>query len=185
MVHPRPDRDRRRSSARTPSRTSKSAARIHDGLHARLWDGSRFLPRDLRTDRLIERRTVLSLAPLLDPDLAPEVARAVADELGSPHFRADGGLGVSSFDMLAPEFEPRRYWRGPIWANLNWLLGRGLRQQGFVEQAEALGQATLDLIARSGMREYFDPTTGEGLGADDFSWTAAAVLDITGSPSPA
>ena len=87
--------------------------------------------------------------------------------------------------MLAPEFEPRRYWRGPIWANLNWLLGRGLRQQGFVEQAEALGQATLDLVARSGMREYFDPTTGEGLGADDFSWTAAAVLDITGSPSPA
>jgi glycogen debranching enzyme len=168
-----------------PGPHRESAARIHDGLHARLWDGSRFLPRDLRTDRLIERRTVLSLAPLLDPDLAPEVARAVADELGSPHFRADGGLGVSSFDMLAPEFEPRRYWRGPIWANLNWLLGRGLRQQGFVEQAEALGQATLDLIARSGMREYFDPTTGEGLGADDFSWTAAAVLDITASPSSA
>ena len=28
------------------------------------------------------------------------------------------------------------------------------------------------------MREYFDPLTGEGLGRDDFSWTAAAVLDI-------
>ena len=64
-----------------PGPHRESAARIHDGLHARLWDGSRFLPRDLRTDRLIERRTVLSLAPLLDPDLAPEVARAVADEL--------------------------------------------------------------------------------------------------------
>ena len=167
-----------------PEPHRESAARIHAGLHARLWDGERFLARDLLTDRLIERRTVLSLAPLLDPDLAPEVARAVAAELASPHFARDG-LGVSSYDMLAPEFEPRRYWRGPIWANLNWLLGRGLRQQGFVEQAEALGQATLDLVARSGMREYFDPTTGEGLGAGDFSWTAAAVLDITGSPSPA
>jgi hypothetical protein len=28
------------------------------------------------------------------------------------------------------------------------------------------------------MREYFDPLTGEGLGADEFSWTAAALLDI-------
>jgi glycogen debranching enzyme len=90
---------------------------------------------------------------------------------------------VASYDIQALEFEPRRYWRGPIWANLNWLLGRGLRQQGFAEQAEALGQMTLDLVSSSGMREYFDPLTGEGLGADDFSWTAAAVLDITASGS--
>jgi glycogen debranching enzyme len=121
---------------------------------------------------------VLSLAPLLDPDLDAGMARAVAAELASPHFRGPGGLGVASFDMLAPEFEARRYWRGPIWANLNWLLGRGLRQQGFAEQADALERTTLDLVGRSGMREYFDPVTGEGLGADGFSWTAAAVIDM-------
>jgi hypothetical protein len=155
-----------------------AVARIHEGLNSRLWDGERFLPRDLRTDRLIESRTILSLAPLLDPDLAADVARAVAAELSSAHFRGPGGLGVASFDMLAPEFERRRYWRGPIWANLNWLLGRGLRQQGLVQQAEALERTTFDLVARSGMCEYFDPVTGDGLGADDFSWTAAAVIDI-------
>jgi hypothetical protein len=27
------------------------------------------------------------------------------------------------------------------------------------------------------MREYFDPLTGEGRGSEDFSWTAALVLD--------
>ena len=31
------------------------------------------------------------------------------------------------------------------------------------------------------MREYFDPLTGDGLGADEFSWTAAAVIDILGA----
>ena len=161
-----------------PAPHRAAAARIHDGLMRRLWDGERFLPRDLRTGRLIERRTILSLAPLLDPQLEPDVARAVADELGSPHFRGPGGLGVASYDLRAPEFEPRRYWRGPIWANVNWLLARGLRQQGFEAEADALAHSTLGLIERSGMREYFDPLTGEGLGAGDFSWTAAAVIDL-------
>jgi glycogen debranching enzyme len=161
-----------------PGPHREAAARIHDGLMARLWDGERFLPRDLRTGRLIERRTIMSLAPLLDPDLSDDVARRVAAELASPHFRGPSGLGVASYDLRAPEVEPRRYWRGPIWANVNWLLGRGLRQQGFTAEADALAQTTLALVERSGMREYFDPITGEGLGADDFSWTAAAVIDL-------
>jgi glycogen debranching enzyme len=145
---------------------------------ARLWNGERFLARDLRADRLIERRTVLSLAPLLDPDLGSEVAGAVAAEFASPHFQGPDGLGVASYDLRAPDVEPRRYWRGPIWANVNWLLGRGLRQQGLDAEADELQRTTLELVAGSGMREYFDPLTGEGLGAGDFSWTAAAVIDI-------
>lgn len=161
-----------------PGPHREAAARIHDGLVSRLWDGSRFLPRDLVTGRLIEQRTVLGLAPLLDPDLGGTVAAAVAAELASPHFEGPGGLGVASFDILGAAFEPRRYWRGPIWANLNWLLSRGLRQQGFDAQARRLEQTTLDLVAGSGLREYYDPLTGEGLGAHDFSWTAAAVIDI-------
>jgi hypothetical protein len=28
-----------------------------------------------------------------------------------------------------------------------------------------------------GFREYFDPLTGAGLGARDFTWTAALALD--------
>jgi hypothetical protein len=161
-----------------PAPHRAAAARIHGGLMARLWDGERFLPRDLRTDRPIDRRTIVSLAPLLDPDLDPAVARAVADELGSPHFRSTDGRGVASYDLQAPDVEPRRYWRGPIWANVNWLLGRGLRQHGFTAEADALGQTTLRLVEHGGLREYFDPTTGDGLGAGDFSWTAAAVIDL-------
>jgi glycogen debranching enzyme len=106
------------------------------------------------------------------------VAGAVARELASPHFRGPNGLGVASSDLLAPEFDRRRYWRGPIWANLNWLLARGLRQHGLAAEAEELEGTTLRLVGEGGMREYFDPVTGEGLGAGEFSWTAAAVIDI-------
>jgi hypothetical protein len=155
-----------------------AAARIHSALLERLWDGERFRPRDLRAGRLVESRTILSLGPLLDPDLPGDVLRAVVAELESPHFRGEGGIGVASSDLLAPEFDRRRYWRGPVWANLNWLLARGLRSHGLTEPAAALERTTLSLVEGAGMREYYDPLTGEGLGSDDFSWTAAVVTDI-------
>ena len=155
-----------------------AAARIHASLLDRLWDGERFLPRDLRAGRLVERRTILSLGPLLDPELPAGVLRAVAGELESPHFCAEGGIGVASSDLEAPEFDRRRYWRGPVWANLNWLLARGLRGHGLTAQAEALERTTLGLVESAGMREYFDPLTGEGLGSEDFSWTAAVAVDM-------
>jgi mannosylglycerate hydrolase MGH1-like protein len=161
-----------------PAPHRAAAARIHAGLMERLWDGERFRARDLRADRLIEARTVSSLGPLLDPDLPADVASALVAELASPHFRGPEGLGVASFDLLAPEFDRRRYWRGPIWANVNWLLARGLRVHGRDAEAAELERTTLELVERGGMREYFDPLSGEGLGAGDFSWTAAAVVDI-------
>ena len=60
-----------------------------------------------------------------------------------------------------------------MWANLNWLLARGLRGHGLDAQAAELERTTVGLVERSGMREYFDPVTGDGLGAGEFSWTAA------------
>jgi glycogen debranching enzyme len=83
---------------------------------------------------------------------------------------------TGSSDLLAPTFERRRYWHGPVWVNLNWLLARGPRTHGL--DAAALEATTLRLVEAGGMREYFDPLTGEGRGADDFSWTAALALDL-------
>jgi glycogen debranching enzyme len=161
-----------------PAPHHEAAARIHAALLERLWDGERFLPRDLRSGRLVERRTILSLGPVLDPELPPEVLRAVVAELGSQHFRSPAGIGVASYDLLATDVDPRRYWRGPVWASLNWLLARGLSSHGLAEEAAALRRTTLALVEAAGMREYFDPLSGEGLGSDDFSWTAAVATDM-------
>jgi glycogen debranching enzyme len=159
----------------------EAAAGIHAALLSRLWDGERFRPRDLRSDRLLEPRTILGLGPLLDPDLPAAVRDALVAELGSPHFRSGAGIGVASYDLLGPEFDRRRYWRGPVWANLNWLLARGLRGHGLDAHAAELERTTVGLVERAGMREYFDPVTGDGLGASEFSWTAAVAVDILGA----
>jgi hypothetical protein len=44
--------------------------------------------------------------------------------------------------------------------------------------------ATIALATRSGLREYFDPATGEGYGSQDFGWTAALVIDLLDDATP-
>jgi glycogen debranching enzyme len=163
-------------------RYREDAAGLHAALMSRLWDpdARAFAPRDLAGGRALAPRTVLSLGPLLDPDLPADVAAALVAELESTRFRSAEGIGVASSDLLAPAFDRRRYWRGPVWASLNWLLARGLRALGRAAAADALDAVTLRLAARQGMREYFDPLTGEGRGSADFSWTAAVLLDVLG-----
>lgn len=166
-----------------PEPHERAAAAIREGLLAQLWDPDAgcFWARDLRTDQLQRRRTVASLMPLLDPGLPAEVAAALVRTLRSPAFRTP--LGVPTYDLTAADFDPQRYWRGPIWINTSWLVCRGLRMHGFAGEALELERGTVELVSRSGFREYFDPHTGAGYGTDDFSWTAALLLDVLDTTS--
>ena len=74
-------------------------------------------------------------------------------------------------------FQARCYWRGPTWINMNWLMAPFVGAE--------VRERSIDLVAREGFREYYDPITGEGLGARDFSWTAALVLDWLQAPHSA
>jgi hypothetical protein len=75
-------------------------------------------------------------------------------------------------------FEPKRYWRGPIWLVCNYLIADGLRNAGESELANAVAKSSLDLIGRGGFAEYYDPTNGSPCGGGRFTWTAAMVLEF-------
>jgi hypothetical protein len=158
--------------------------RIAAGMRERLWDpaAGRFLGWDARLGRRIDRRTVESLIPLLDPELPADAVDAIRRELASPHFRPEplGGTRyvVPSYDLRGPGFDRRRYWRGPIWMNTNWLIWRGLGQHGGGAARAEVARSMAALVARSGFREYFDPFTGDGYGSHEFSWTAALLIDL-------
>jgi glycogen debranching enzyme len=171
-----------------PEPHERAAERVRDGLLGQLWDAGSgcFFARDLRAGELRRRRTVASLAPLLDPRLPRAVVDGLVRTLESPSFRAPGvTLGVPTYDLLAEDFDPQRYWRGPIWVNTTWLISCGLRQHGRERLADRLDRGTVELVKRSGFREYFDPMTGAGYGTDDFSWTAALLLDVLTRPPEA
>ena len=85
---------------------------------------------------------------------------------------------MTTVSKSSAAFDPRRYWRGPVWINVNWFLVRGLRRCGLADEAEELRLLTLRLLETSGFAEYYDPRTGEALGSGDFSWSAALALDL-------
>ena len=66
----------------------------------------------------------------------------------------------------------RRYWRGPTWVNSAWMVWLGMRRLGYEEEAQRLADGVIGAVAREGLREYYDPRTGKGLGAKDFAWSA-------------
>jgi hypothetical protein len=157
------------------------AARITEALVTRLYDPvtGTFHPRDVRTGRLVPARTALGLAPLILPDLPARQVTAVLAEACSPRFGLAARMDrpLPSHDRTAPDFEPLRYWRGPSWLNLGWLLWQGLRLHHRPDLAAGLRESMLELVARAGCHEYFHPDTGAGLGSPAFSWTAALLLD--------
>nr|WP_234361723.1 hypothetical protein [Plantactinospora sp. BB1] len=137
---------------------------------------------DVRTGRHSPARCVNGLLPLVLPELpAGQVASLVA-ELESARFGVDPRMPVPSYDRSAVDFDPFRYWRGPVWFNINWLLRAGLRTHRRDDLADTLRRGLLDLARRSGYYEYFHPDSGAGIGSPAFSWTAALTLDLLADP---
>ncbi|WP_300442009.1 trehalase family glycosidase [Christiangramia sp.] len=80
----------------------------------------------------------------------------------------------------SPAFNPKEsiyIWRGPTWIVNNWFLHQFLKNNGYEEFAGKLTSSIKELIEKSGFREYYDPFTGEGYGAQDFTW-AGLVIDM-------
>jgi glycogen debranching enzyme len=84
--------------------------------------------------------------------------------------------GVRSLDRDHPERSPRNYWRGPVWTNITWLTAWALQRRGESDAAAMLRAQMVAAVEGGGMREYFVPDSGRGLGARDFAWTAALML---------
>ena len=77
-----------------------------------------------------------------------------------------------------PAFEPARYWRGPVWPMINWVVYLGLRRHGFEQRRPRCAPACIELARGGGFWEHYNALTGRGQGAPQFAWTAGLVLDL-------
>lgn len=123
--------------------------------------------------------TVSSLLPILLPDLPPAAVDGLVSHLTSPAEYAATfpvpSVAMNEPGYLPPTAESTLVYRGPTWMNTNWYISRGLRRHGKAELARGIEHGSALLVEREGFREYYDPTTGLGFGARDFSWSALAL----------
>lgn len=160
----------------------ESAQRIHQALMRELWDpvAGRFYALDVRRGHREPEETIVSFAPLLDPRLPRDVVDTICGVLESACFHPSetDHFVVPTYSVRGPLFDRRRYWRGPVWINTNWLLWNGLRQHGRDDLASEIAASSLALVKRAGFYEYFEPFGGAGHGSPDFSWSAALAIDF-------
>ncbi|HXY18298.1 MAG TPA: trehalase family glycosidase [Candidatus Nitrosopolaris sp.] len=161
-----------------PPALLKNMANTESALE-QLWDESsgQYFSRSFVSHKLIEESSVATLLPLYAGSISKERAARLVELLQDKKWFASN-WPVPSVPRNSPYFEPCRYWQGPAWINTDWLIIKGLENYGFSKEAASLRQKSLDLVAKSGFYEYFNPLTAEPAGAQNFSWTAALIIDL-------
>ena len=81
-----------------------------------------------------------------------------------------------SFDPGDPAFDEVRYWRGPVWSVINFLIALGLEDAGEDGLADRIRGDTRALMERGGFAECYSALDARPTGGVAFSWTAAIWL---------
>ena len=137
---------------------------------------------DLRNNKQMAYKEIGGLVPLFagipDQDKASQMNQYLLDLSNRGYYLCP------SFDVDSPLFDSKRYWRGPIWPQMNWMIHKGLKAYGFNDTAQIVKDDLISLIDQLGFYEYFEArktevaTLSKGYGGSDFSWTASSYIHL-------
>ncbi|SHG46882.1 amylo-alpha-1,6-glucosidase [Cognatishimia maritima] len=164
-----------------------SRARVAKGIAAleAHWSDKykQYLCYDRAIGALIDSPSIGGLLPVFAP-IPEERATAIAARLETLGNRVK--YLVPSHDPDVEDFDGRRYWRGPAWLIVNYMIADGLARDGYDQVAARVVSDSVELIRIGGFAEYFDPMNGAPCGGPHFTWTAAMVMEflkMTGEPA--
>jgi len=115
-------------------------------------------------------RTLDALLPLL-VDARPEAFASLADP---DAFGAE--CGPRGVHLAEPAHERTRYWRGPAWPQLTYLLWVASTRGGVGSVPSTLVRSMVTGALRSGFAEYWVADSGAPLGAVPQSWTTLSCV---------
>lgn len=166
---------------REPAVADAELRTFRDAYHATLWNEAAGLFRDydLSGGAQIPADTCAGLGAIWGGLVDARRADAMLDRYEK---RCAGCRMLPSALPDEPGFDPARYWRGPAWVNINWMVARGLEALGLRERATVLAAETLALVRAGGFFEFFHAQTGAPLGGPDFTWSAALAIDLVRRP---
>jgi len=176
----------------------KRAEQTNSAINSKMWDGTFYFdinmcrpfdraPGGYHTDpttgevlgAMVKHRTASGFVSFWSAAPTPETSGVLLKDLQSGEFGTM--VPVSSTSTWAPEFDACRYWRGPTWLNVNYLIIEGLAAHNnpqAQEVAEEIRDAILDRVKSTGSYEYWNPKDGSPYGAAQFSWTSALSISM-------
>jgi len=149
----------------------------------RLWDSEGFFARRGIDGKKIEHRgSFLLRMPIVAYKHIPEYVRKklIDDIADESRFLAQYGIATESLN--SPYLELDGYWRGPVWAPVNYLVADSLMKCGENKLAKNIAQRFITTCKRNGMAENFNPITGKGQDDPAFAWTSAVFLLFLRAP---
>lgn len=160
-------------------------AKSKASFNAKLFDKElgAYIHYDLRNEKPIRFVSSSSFSPLFAGIPSTEQAAIIINTMMTKFGGEDMYL-CASFDPTSDRFNPEKYWRGPVWINLNWLLYYGLKNYGYMTIAARVKSDSIEILSKAGFYEYFDArkseytTDAKGYGGGNFSWSAALFLDM-------
>lgn len=157
-------------------RNRKYASRALDALDG-LWseEYGQYLAFDRAGGKAVDSPSVGGILPAF-AGIPKERANSLARRIDTLAERSR--FVVASHDPADPRFDGKRYWRGPVWLIVNYMISDGLTLAGEKATASKIRDGSLQLITESGFAEYYEPLTGEPCGGGRFTWTAAMVIEF-------
>lgn len=153
------------------------AKAVKQAIREHLLVGDMFQSINLLNKGHITADTWARFMPLYGGFLSQEEASVLVEDLcDTEQYWPEFPIPTAS--CAAESFDPvHGFWRGPVWIAPNWFIYHGLKRYGFTDVADTLKQKTIKLLETSGFREQYNPHTGDGIGAKDFTW-GGLVLDM-------
>jgi glycogen debranching enzyme len=156
-------------------------------INEKFWDEKTgfYYAFDLKSNKRIPIKVSSGFMPLFAEACTTNQASLLVNHLSQSFQKNKDWYACASCAFDEPAFNPVKYWRGPVWINVNWMLYHGLQKYGYQQEGNLVKEDSLALIENFGSYEYFDPRPEtefdqkRGIGADLFSWSAALYLDFT------
>ncbi len=150
----------------------------------KFWDDELgfYVAYDLRNEKKMKHREIGGLIPLF-ADI-PDDAKALILKEYLQKLSSRGYYLCPSFDVDSPLFDSKRYWRGPVWPQMNWMIHKGLINYGYNDIAQQVKSDLNTLIHKLGFFEYFESqkhvveSLTQGYGGNNFSWTASSYIHL-------
>ena len=146
-------------------------------INERLWDPDNkyYADTDRFTGKQSDVLTPASFMPLF-AEIAPPTYALAMNKLAIDKSKFDSRMPTVTFDN--PQFS-QTYWRGPTWLNTAFFAAKGLKNYDF-PVAYKIRDTILNwcIKEQNGIFENYDSITGKGLYCNNFSWSAAFIIEF-------